>query len=304
MLNFLIKIFIRDRENTAEPAVRLAYGRICGIWGIFLNVLLFAGKYFAGLISGSVAIMADAFNNLSDALSAFISLCGFVLSAKKPDRDHPFGHGRMEYLAGLLLSSLIMVMGFELLKSSLDKIREPAAIQAGLLPALILTASIAVKLYMALYNRHFGRKIHSAAMLAASADSLSDSASTLVVLLSMGISQFWGINIDGWAGLIVALFIMVTGFKSVLETVSPLLGKAPEEELVQSIEALALQCPEIAGIHDLMVHDYGPGRLMISLHAEVDGRKDVFTVHEAIDKTEKEINRCFGAVTTIHMDPK
>ena len=304
MLKLLIRIFIPDRENISEPAVRIAYGRLCGIWGIFLNLLLFAGKYLAGLVSGSVAITADAFNNLSDALSSFISLCGFVLSAKKPDDDHPFGHGRMEYLAGLLLSSLIIVMGFELFKSSLDKIREPAAVQAGLLPALILAASIALKLYMALYNRAIGKKIRSSAMLAAYKDSLSDSVSTLLVLVSMGVSHFWGINIDGWAGLAVALFIMATGLKAVSETVSPLLGKAPEAELVRSIEALALECPEIAGIHDLMVHDYGPGRLMISLHAEVDGRKDVFTVHEAIDKTEKEINRCFGAVTTIHMDPK
>lgn len=303
MLKLLTRIFVKDSENVSDPKVRHAYGSLCGFYGIFLNLLLFAGKYFAGFLSGSVAIMADAFNNLSDAGSSIITLLGFALSAKKPDPEHPFGHGRIEYLAGLALSALIIFMGFELGKSSFEKILNPVPVQAGLLPALILVASILIKFYMSLYNRKIGKKINSAAMQATATDSLSDSISTAVVLVAMGIQYFFNINIDGFAGLAVAVFIVIAGFNAGKETLSPLLGQAPDKELVQEIEKIVLAYPEVVGIHDLIVHDYGPGRLMVSLHAEVNGSDNIFVVHDAIDNAERDIKERFGAIATIHMDP-
>jgi len=303
MLKLLARLFIRDRENVRDAAVRRAYGVLCSVYGVFINVLLFAGKYFAGSISGSVAIMADAFNNLSDAGSSVITLLGFAIAGKKPDPEHPFGHGRAEYLAGLGLSALIVVMGFELGKSSLEKIMTPTPVQAGLLPAAILFVSIIAKVYMCAYNRAVGKKINSAAMQATAADALSDSVSTLVVLLSMAVSYIFNVNIDGWAGLVVAVFILLTGFGAARDTISPLLGKAPDAELVERIRKIVLSHPEVLGLHDLIVHDYGPGRLVVSLHAEVDGSGDIFALHDAIDRAERELKEELGCVATIHMDP-
>lgn len=303
MLTLLLNKFFPGWDSSPDPARRRGCGVLCGAYGIFLNLLLFAGKYFAGLLSGSVAVTADAFNNLSDAASSGITLLGFVLSGKKPDSDHPYGHGRMEYLAGLGLALLIIVMGVELGRGSLEKILHPQAILPGALPAAILATSIAVKLYMALYNRRIGKKIRSAAMEAAFADSLSDAVSTSVVLASMGAACFFGLRIDGWAGLAVACFIVYTGCGAVRDTISPLLGKAPDPELVRNITQTALAHPEILGVHDLMVHDYGPGRLIVSLHAEVDGRGELFALHDAVDNAEREIMERFGCLATIHMDP-
>lgn len=303
MIELLSRLFIKDRDKVNEPAVRRAYGTLCSLYGIFLNVLLFAGKYFAGVLSGSVAIVADAFNNLSDAGSSVISLLGFAIAGKKPDLDHPFGHGRAEYLAGLLLSALIVVMGVELGKSSIEKVLHPEPVEAGLLPALILLASIAVKFYMCLYNKAVARKINSASMEATATDSLSDSIATTVVLLSMAASYFFHVNVDGWAGLLVAAFIIFAGYNAMRDTLSPLLGKAPDPELVKDIEETALAHPEIVGIHDLIVHDYGPGRGFVSLHAEVNGSGDMFRLHDAVDQAEREIREKFGILATIHMDP-
>ena len=303
MIELLSRIFIKDRDKVNDPAVRRAYGTLCSVYGIFLNVLLFAGKYFAGVLSGSVAIVADAFNNLSDAGSSVISLLGFAIAGKKPDLDHPFGHGRAEYLAGLLLSALIVVMGVELGKTSIEKIIRPEPVEAGLLPALILLASIAVKFYMSRYNRAVGKKISSPSMEATATDSLSDSIATTVVLLSMGVSYFFHVNVDGWAGLLVAAFIIFAGYNAMRDTLSPLLGKAPDPELVKEIEQTALAHPEIVGIHDLIVHDYGPGRGFVSLHAEVNGKGEIFRLHDAVDQAEREIREKFGILATIHMDP-
>ncbi|MGM9588106.1 MAG: cation diffusion facilitator family transporter, partial [Candidatus Limivicinus sp.] len=271
MIKLLTKLFIKDHENVTNAAVRRAYGTMCSLYGIFLNLLLFAGKYFAGVISGSVAITADAFNNLSDAGSSIITLLGFAIAGKKPDPDHPFGHGRAEYLAGLVLSAVIILMGFELVKSSFEKILHPEPISSGLLPAIILVCSILVKFYMCLYNRSVGKKINSAAMQATATDSLSDSVATTVVLISMGVSYFFHVNIDGYAGLLVAVFILYAGFNAAKDTVSPLLGQAPDPEFVQQVADIVTAHPEVVGIHDLVVHDYGPGRVMVSLHAEVRG---------------------------------
>lgn len=303
MIEILSRLFIKDRDKVNDPAVRRAYGTLCSLYGIFLNVLLFAGKYFAGVLSGSVAIVADAFNNLSDAGSSVISLLGFAIAGKKPDLDHPFGHGRAEYLAGLLLSALIIAMGAELGKSSIEKIIHPEPVEAGLLPAVILLASIAVKFYMSRYNKAVGRKISSPSMEATATDSLSDSIATTVVLLSMGVSYFFHVNVDGWAGLLVAAFIIFAGYNALRDTLSPLLGKAPDPELVKEIEETALAHPEIVGIHDLIIHDYGPGRGFVSLHAEVNGKGEIFRLHDAVDQAEREIREKFGILATIHMDP-
>lgn len=303
MIKLLTKLFIKGHENVANAAVRRAYGTMCSLYGIFLNLLLFAGKYFAGVISGSVAITADAFNNLSDAGSSIITLLGFAIAGKKPDPDHPFGHGRAEYLAGLALSAVIILMGFELAKSSFEKILHPEPINTGLLPALILVCSILVKFYMCLYNRSVGKKINSAAMQATAVDSLSDSVATTVVLLSMGIAYFFHVNIDGYAGLLVAVFIIYAGFNAAKDTVSPLLGQAPDPEFVQQIADIVTAHPEVVGIHDLVVHDYGPGRVMVSLHAEVRGDGNIFDLHDAIDTAETELKEQLGCIATIHMDP-
>ena len=303
MIELLSRLFIKDRDKVSDPAVRRAYGTLCSLYGIFLNVLLFAGKYFAGVLSGSVAIVADAFNNLSDAGSSIISLLGFAIAGKKPDLDHPFGHGRAEYLAGLLLSALIVVMGVELGKSSFEKIIHPEPVEAALLPAIILVASIAVKFYMSRYNKAVGKKISSPSMEATATDSLSDSIATTVVLLSMGVSYFFHVNVDGWAGLLVAAFIIFAGYNAMRDTLSPLLGKAPDPELVKEIEDTALSHPEIVGIHDLIVHDYGPGRGFVSLHAEVNGNGNMFELHDAVDQAEREIREKYGILATIHMDP-
>ena len=303
MIKLLTKLFIKDHENVTSAAVRRAYGTMCSLYGIFLNLLLFAGKYIAGLISGSVAITADAFNTLSDAGSSIITLLGFAIAGKKPDPDHPFGHGRAEYLAGLVLSGVIILMGFELVKSSFEKILHPEPISSGLLPAVILVCSILVKFYMCLYNRSVGKKINSAAMQATATDSLSDSIATTVVLLSMGISYFFHVNIDGYAGLLVAVFIIYAGFNAAKDTVSPLLGQAPDPEFVQQVADIVTAHPEVVGIHDLAVHDYGPGRVMVSLHAEVSGDGNIFDLHDAIDTAETELKEQLGCIATIHMDP-
>ncbi len=303
MVSLLSKIFIKNRDDVTDSAVRKAYGSLCSALGIVLNVLLFAGKYIAGVVSGSIAITADAFNNLSDAGSSAISLVGFHLSSKKPDLDHPFGHGRLEYISGLCVAALILVMGVELLISSVQKIITPEPVEIGLLPAAILIVSIAVKVYMSAYNRSVGKKISSSAMLATATDSLSDSIATTVVLISMGVSYFFDVNIDGYAGVLVALFILWAGIGVARDTLSPLLGQAPDPGLVQRIEDIVMGREEIIGMHDLVVHDYGPGRLMISLHAEVDGRGDIFELHDAVDIVERTLSRELGCEATIHMDP-
>lgn len=303
MVTFLSKLFIKNAGDYSNPAVRKAYGSLCSLLGIFLNVLLFAGKYAAGVISGSIAITADAFNNLSDAGSSAISLLGFRLSGKRADPDHPFGHGRIEYISGLAVAAMIIVMGVELLTGSVEKIITPEPVEAGLLPAAILLASICVKVYMCVYNRSVGKKIGSTAMMATGTDSLSDSVATAVVLLSMGVSYVFKVNIDGYAGVLVALFILFAGYNVAKDTLSPLLGQAPEPELVENIEKLVMSSGAIIGMHDLVVHDYGPGRLMISLHAEVDGRGDIFELHDEIDLVERRLKQELGCEATIHMDP-
>ena len=303
MISILSKIFIKDANDFTSPAIRRAYGTLCSIVGIFLNVLMFAGKYIAGTIANSVSITADAFNNLSDAGSSIITLLGFRLAGRKPDLDHPFGHGRIEYLSGLAVSVLIILMGFELLKSSVSKLIHPEPVEASLLAGGIMVAAILIKVYMAFYNKTIGKKIDSAAMVAVAADSLSDTISTLVVLISMILSRFIDFPIDAVAGIFVAILILKTGFDSVRDTVAPLLGQAPDPKLIKQIETIVMKQEHVVGIHDFIVHDYGPGRLFVSLHAEVPGDIDIFELHDEIDNAEFELRDVIGCEPTIHMDP-
>lgn len=301
MITCLAKFWIR--ESDSEEKKRRVYGTLGAVVGIFLNICLFTGKYLAGFLSGSIAIMADAFNNLSDAGSSFISLIGFVFSGKKPDLDHPFGHGRIEYLAGLGVSFLILLMGVELAKNSVQKILHPVSVQISTLSIAVLSASILVKLYMAYYNHAIGKKIRSATMAATATDSLSDAVATTVVLLAMLFLAVTRINIDGYCGILVAVFILAAGIGAAKETVSPLLGQAPDPEFVKEIKELVMQHEEVLGIHDMAVHDYGPGRVMVSLHAEVSGDGNIYELHDLIDRIERELKEKLHCETVIHMDP-
>ncbi len=302
MISLLARLFLKP-EGRDEAALRKGYGILCGAVGIGLNILLFAGKFFAGTIAGSIAITADAFNNLSDAGSSFVTLLGFQLAGQKPDSDHPFGHGRIEYLSGLAVSMLIILMGFELAKSSLDKILHPAPVDSSWLVIAILCVSICVKLYMAFYNRSLGKKLNAPAMLATAADSLSDSIATTAVLIATLVGRFSGLMIDGWCGILVAAFILWSGFNAAKDTVNPLLGTPPTHEFVDQIKNLVMAHPAIIGIHDLIVHDYGPGRVMISLHAEVSASGNVLDLHDEIDNVESELREKLGCEAVIHMDP-
>lgn len=302
MISLLARLFLKPGEQD-EAALRKAYGILCGAVGIGLNVLLFLGKFFAGTVSGSIAITADAFNNLSDAGSSFVTLLGFQLAGQRPDAGHPFGHGRFEYLSGLAVSVLILLMGLELAQSSVQKILHPAPVDFSWLVAAILCVSIAVKLYMSFYNRRLGKKLNSPAMLATAADSLSDSAATAAVLAATLAGHFTDLMIDGWVGILVALFILWSGFHAAKDTIDPLLGTPPTHEFVEQIRRLVLAHPAIIGIHDLIVHDYGPGRVMISLHAEVSASENMLDIHDEIDNVENELRQRLGCEAVIHMDP-
>ena len=303
MITFLASLFIKDSKNYKKPSVRQAYGVLSGAVGIGLNILLFFGKWLAGTISGSIAITADAFNNLSDAGSSIITLIGFRLSGQEPDPEHPFGHGRMEYISGLLVSVAILVMGLELIWSSIGKLRSPEPIESSALVFGILIASILVKLYMFFYNHSLSKKIESAAMKATSVDSLSDTVATTLVLIATLISKYTGLLLDGWFGILVGLFILYTGGSTLKETIDLLLGQPPKQEFIDEVKEIVLGHSMVHGVHDLIVHDYGPGRVMISLHAEVDVNGDIQDIHEQIDHIEHELQEKLHCSATIHMDP-
>lgn len=303
MITLLSKIFIKNEVRGDASRLRQAYGTLCCCAGIGLNIILFALKYFAGIISGSIAITADAFNNLSDAGSSVITLVGLKLANKRPDRDHPFGHGRLEYISGLAVSVIIIVVGVELFRSSIDKILNPADVEANAVTFIILIASIAVKGYMFFYNRRIGKKINSAGMKATAVDSIGDAVATTVVLVSSVIAYFTELRIDSWCGILVSLFILYAGIKSAKETLDLLLGGLPEKEFVDEIKDIVMSYDKIVGIHDLIVHDYGPGRIMVSLHAEVNGNDNIYELHDVIDNIEKRISDEMNCAAVIHMDP-
>ncbi len=303
MLTFLSNIFIKNKSNPLSPDTRQSYGILCGIVGIFFNALLFAGKFFAGAISSSISITADAFNNLSDAGSSVITLIGFKMAGQKPDSDHPFGHGRIEYLSGLAVSAAILIMAFELIKTSFHKLLHPQAIAFSPVIIAILVSSILVKCYMFIYNRAISRKIQSEAMMATAMDSLSDTVATTAVLVTTLIAHFTGLKLDGICGILVGLFIMYSGISSAKDTISPLLGQAPEPEFVNKIHTIVLSNEQILGIHDLIVHNYGPGRIMISLHAEVSAEGNILELHDMIDNIERTLCSELHCDAVIHMDP-
>lgn len=302
MVSLLAKFFIHS-DDYKDTRVREKYGILCGSVGIFLNILLFAGKFFIGFITGAISITADAFNNLSDAGSSFITLIGFKLAGQKPDPDHPFGHGRIEYLSGMFVSAVILMMAFELIKSSVQKIIHPELPEFSVVTVIILVASIIVKVYMAIYNTSVGKKIESAAMSATAKDSLSDTVATTVVLICAIVGHFFSLPIDGYCGVLVGVMIFIAGIEAMKDTVNPLLGQPPAPELVDEIEKIVMNYDKILGIHDLVVHDYGPGRLMISLHAEVSYKEDILELHDIIDQIEFNLRGMLNCEPIIHMDP-
>lgn len=304
MTKLLTKLFVKNSNEIDNPDVRAGYGNMSGAVGIFLNLCLFGAKLIAGIFSASVSVIADAFNNLSDAGSSVVTFLGFKLAGRPADKEHPFGHGRYEYVAGLGISVVILLMGIELIKSSAEKIVKPESdTEINVLSLCILVISVAVKLWMFFFNKSLYKKINSSALRATALDSLTDCIATTVVIMGLGISYYTEINIDGWLGIAVAIFIIFTGISTFRESLSPLLGNAPDAEFVDGIRETVLNDEMVVGIHDLIVHDYGPGRRIISLHAEVPCDQDIIKAHDAIDLVEKTLERKYNCLATIHMDP-
>lgn len=303
MVQLLSRIFITNPNDYKDSQTRNAYGVLCGGLGIFFNLILCIFKLIAGFISGSIAITADALNNLSDAGSSVVTLLGFKLSSAKPDSEHPFGHGRMEYIAGFIVSTLILLMAFELIKSSVVKIFHPDKAEFSTMIVVILLASIFVKFYMFYYNRDIAKKLGSQAMNATATDSISDCFATFIVLLSTIFTHYTGIIVDGYCGVIVGLFIFYAGIMAAKETIDPLLGKPADPEIVSLIENIVHKHEEVLDMHDLIIHDYGPGRMMISLHAEVPAEGDILFLHDVIDNIEIELQNTLNCSATIHLDP-
>ena len=306
MCNFLLKAFVKDYENVSDTAVRRSYGIFSGIIGIICNILLFILKISVGMVLNSVAVISDAFNNLSDMTSTVVSMLGIRLSGKKPDKDHPYGHGRFEYISALIVSFLIMLVGFELFKSSISSIFSPAEVQGfNYVTVIILVLSIPLKFFMYRINKTLGKKINSSVLLATAADSLNDCVATGAVIVSTVVDglKLLPFRIDGYVGAIVSVLILKAGFDVAKDTIDRLLGQSPDEELLQQMREMVLETPEIVDIHDLIAHDYGPGRLFASLHAEVDANSDIVAAHEAIDAVEKAVYNKLGCSLTIHLDP-
>ncbi len=303
MTNLLCRLFVKNRENTKDPAVRRAYGTLSSIVGIILNITLAVFKLIAGTLSASISVTADAVNNLSDAGSQIVSLISFKVSAKPADRDHPFGHARMEYVASMIVSFIILTIGFELFRSSVSKVIDPEPTEFAAVPVIILAVSIAAKLWLALFNRKVSKKINSMIIKATSVDSLSDAVATSAVLVSMIISHMTGFITDGYMGIIVSAFIFIAGIRILAETKNSILGSAPDPEIVEEICRITSEYGEILGIHDMIVHNYGPGNTIASLHAEVDGSENVFVTHDVIDNLEKRLFSELGVRATVHMDP-
>jgi len=301
--NFLIKRFVKNHEQTKDSNVRQAYGYLAGFIGIFANILLFAGKLLVGLAINSIAVMADAINNLTDAASSVITLVGFKVTNKPADREHPFGHGRIEYISAMIVSFLVILVGFEFIKSSIERIMNPVAVEFDWITFILLSFSIAIKVWLSFFNRKIGKSIGSKAMEATAMDSLSDVITTSVVLLSLILSIWITFPIDGYIGIAVALFIMYSGFNLTKETLNPLLGEAPEAEFVNDIITRTLSYEGVIGVHDIIVHNYGPNRCVVSLHAEIPASMDVVSAHDLIDRAEQEISEELGIHLVMHMDP-
>ena len=303
MTNFLIKLFIKDKDNVQDREVREKYGMLSSITGIIVNILLSVFKLIIGVLAGSMSIISDALNNISDAGSSIVTLLGFKMSQKKVDSDHPWGHGRMEYISAFIVDILIILVGFELLQSSVDKIMNPELPNINNVTIILLVVAILVKLWLFVFYKKIAKTISSAAIKGNAYDSISDSISTSAVLASALVAKFMEVSIDGYVSLLVSVFILITGFKALKEIIDILLGMKPDPEFVSEIEKFAVKYETIEGIHDIMVHDYGPGRKIVSFHAEVPADSDICKAHDIIDQMEQDIFEKFGCITTIHMDP-
>ncbi len=301
--NLLIKFFVKNSNDTSNKDVRTAYGKLGGGVGIVCNLILFVAKIIVGTLSGSVSITADAVNNLSDASSSIMSILGFKLASKPADADHPYGHARYEYLSGLMVALFIMLIGFELLKSSIGKIIEPTAVAFNWVTIAILAATVFVKLWLSLFNKSIGKRINSSTLIATAADARNDVIATSAVIISMIVSNYTSLELDGYVGTAVAIFILYSGFGLVRDTLDPILGHAPDPEFVEEIRKKIMSYPGVLGTHDLMVHDYGPGCQFASVHVEVAAEDDVIEMHDMIDNIERELSVEFGLHLVIHMDP-
>ena len=303
MVDFLVKKFVRDSERTDDPKVRTAYGILSSVVGIICNVLLFAAKFVIGLILGSMAVTADAFNNLSDAASSVISFVGVKMAEKPADKDHPFGHGRMEYISALIVSFIVIEVGITFLQSSVEKIQNPEALTFGWVPFAILVLSVGVKLWMSVFNRKLGKRIDSKVMLATAADALGDVITTSATIVSILVCAFTGVNIDGIVGIAVSLIVIWSGISIARDTLAPLIGQGADPKLCGEIKRMVESYDGIVGTHDLIVHNYGPNRSMASIHAEVPRDVDIEVSHEVIDRAEWEVSKKLGIFLVIHMDP-
>ncbi|MEI8198475.1 MAG: cation diffusion facilitator family transporter [Eubacteriales bacterium] len=303
MISLLIHMFVKDSDNLNDARVRIRYGKFASIVGMICNIILFAGKLSVGVLSGSIAIVSDSFNNLSDAATCFINLFGFFLSGKPADKDHPFGHGRIEYITGLIMSFLIVLIGFEFLRTSIDRIIHPTVLTFSPVMAGVLLGSILVKAWMYFFYVRVGKRISSQTIIAASVDSYSDIAITLVTLISLLISVYFKITIDGYVGVGVSIFVLYAGYTVAKDALSPLLGNEPDPTIVESLKELLTTDKNVLGVHDVIVHDYGPGRMIASAHVEVSSTSNFMEIHDEVDLLEKSIGEKMHIPITIHMDP-
>ncbi len=303
MTNFLIRLFVGKNKDVTDTKVRGRYASLAGSTGIIVNILLFAGKLILGILAGSVAIVADAFNNIADAGSAIVTLIGFRLAAKPVDKEHPLGHGRLEYVSGFIVDMLIILVGVELLKSSVDKIVNPVLPKVGTVTVCLLIVAILVKAWLFFFYKRIAKTIQSSSIKGAAFDSLSDCFATLLVLLSAVVASLTDVAIDGYAGILVAFFILLAGVKAAKETIDLLLGSPPDPAFIESIYEFTKEYPSVIGIHDVMVHDYGPGRQIVSFHAEIPSNFDINIAHEEVDKMERDMHEKFGCIVTVHLDP-
>lgn len=301
--NFLVKSFVKNYDNVSDVKVRGAYANLAGIVGIVTNTLLFIIKLSVGLLSNSVSILADAFNNLSDAASSIITIIGFKMANKPADAEHPFGHGRIEYITAMIVSFMVMLVGLQFVKTSFQKIINPTLVTFELWPFILLLISIGFKLWLSKFNKSIGNKINSSTLKATATDAMGDVFTSTTVVISFLISKFTTLPIDGYIGIIVALAIVYSGFSLIKETLSPLLGEPPDPVLVSDITDMVMSYDNITGIHDLIVHNYGPGRIMASIHAEIPSNIDIMEIHNIIDTAEREISKKLNIYLVIHMDP-
>jgi cation diffusion facilitator family transporter len=300
---FLVTKFVKDYENINNSKVRDSYGYLGGVVGIIVNIILFLVKLFVGLIAKSIAVTADAFNNLSDALSSLITIAGFKFASKPADEEHPFGHGRIEYLSGLLVSFMVMLVGFEFIKSSFNRIVNPNKVNFDLIPFVLILVSIGAKIWLSRFNKYIGNKINSSALQASSLDALGDVITSSTVALSLLLSKWISIPIDGYIGILVSLFILYSGYSLIKDTINPLLGEAPDPEFIRELESDVLKYDCITGVHDIIIHNYGPGRRMASLHVEVPCNISIIKIHEIIDTMERELSKKHSMFLVAHMDP-